>query len=102
MSIRSNKQTAPPFFIRVIDASLSHGEREKREGGSSHHHPLVAALKARPEADFPMQGRIFATTPVTREVRPRRAWVTVGQVRQVDVAPQREGDVARQADVKVG
>ena len=52
-------------------------------------------LEARPEADFPTQGGIGATTPRTRRVDPPAPrCIAVPQVRQIDEAPQRNGDVA--------
>ena len=53
-------------------------------------------LEARPQAGFPVQGGIGATTPRTPYVGPpatRR--IAIRQVRQVNVAPQRNGHVAR-------
>jgi hypothetical protein len=61
------------------------------------------SLEARPEAEFPAQGRIGATTPRTPYVGPTAARrIAVPQVRQVDIAPQRNGNVPRYANVKVG
>src|SRR5207237_1318504 len=61
------------------------------------------SLETRPEAEFPTQGGIGTATPRARRVGPPTArCIAVPQVRQVNIAPQRNGNVARYADVKVG
>ena len=53
-------------------------------------------LEARPEAEFPTQGGIGAATSRPRRVGPAAARrIAVAQVGQVDVAPQRNSNVAR-------
>jgi hypothetical protein len=63
-------------------------------GGRETH--TTTFLEARPEADFPTQGGIGATTPRARRVGPNAArHIAVPQVCQINVAPQRNGNVAR-------
>src|SRR6266852_3677810 len=80
-------QWTRPAWAEKMGEPLSPSGKE-RQGYTS--------LEARSEAEFPTQGRIGAAAPRAPHVGPTAARrIAVPQVRQVDVAPQRNRNVAR-------